>query len=101
MQADKNPNVRRNDIRADMRPFEKAVNIDEAKILKPERRNVRVNIFQPSSIILFTSLPSRTKIPVMASSKTILRKNQSMELRTMDMRLIFIVFLRAAVSWRP
>ena len=42
------PNVRRNDRKADIFPFESAVNAEEAKRLNPQNRKLKENMKKPS-----------------------------------------------------
>ena len=98
IEAAKNPNVIKNEISAEIKPFENAVNIDEANILNPAIRKFNANKCHPLFVICQTVPPCSANIPIIGSFNIMLKANQRIELKNINTRLIFISFFKDGMS---
>lgn len=98
IEAAKNPNVLKNEISAEIKPFENAVNIDEANILNPAIRKFNANKCHPLFVICQTVPPCSANIPIIGSFNIMLNANQRIELKNINTRLIFISFFKDGMS---
>ena len=83
-----------NDISADIFPFDSAVNIDEAKILKPENRNVTENNKYALIASPYVSLLLGMKIETTSCANT----RDITNIVTVDTIIILILFLNILCS---
>ena len=94
-------NVFKKDIRADILPFENAVNIPDIKILVPTNKKAKEYIFKPSIVMLNTFVPgSVKKLTKKGEAKTIAIHIKTDIVHT-NLRLKDIILFNIALSLFP
>ena len=96
-----NANVLSTEIIADTLPLDRAVNSDEANILKPQNKKLNEKIEKPRRAIWYTAVPSGEKIETSDGPKKIAAMKTATEAAQIRYRQFFIILLSVAGSPRP
>ena len=89
-----NPNVLKNEIKADILPLDKAVNVAEEKIFMPENRKLKEKSKNPCAAISYTIESEPAKRDTSRGPKSREARHMPAELTVMNLRQILYIFFR-------
>ena len=87
-----NPKVLKKEIRADILPLDKAVNVAEEKIFMPENRKLKEKSTNPGAAMSCTRVSEQAKRCTSLGPKSREERNMQAELTAMNLRQILQIF---------